>query len=207
MRPISVLLGVMAALYRGMVRGALTIDLGIGRRHRDLGPLSVTIEASRDVVFDVIETPYLGRQTRAVAEKIQVLEMGADMVLAAHRTPLRGRRVATTVETVRFSRPERIDFRLVRGPVPHVVEEFVLTDVGGETRLDYHGEMGTDLWWLGALWGARVARVWDHVVAESLEAIKTESQRRARITSPGAATSERHRADEGSTGGRRVDDP
>ena len=34
------------------------------------------------------------------------------MVLAAHRTPVRGRLVATTVETVRFTRPGRIDFRL-----------------------------------------------------------------------------------------------
>jgi hypothetical protein len=51
------------------------------------------------------------------------------MVLAAHFTPLGGRLglVAQTVETVRFTRPERVDFRLVRGPVPHVVEAFVLT--------------------------------------------------------------------------------
>jgi hypothetical protein len=30
------------------------------------------------------------------------------------------------VETVRFTPPERVDFRLVRGPVPHVVETFLL---------------------------------------------------------------------------------
>jgi hypothetical protein len=33
------------------------------------------------------------------------------MVPAAHRTPLRFRLVATTVETVRFTRHERVDFR------------------------------------------------------------------------------------------------
>ena len=55
--------------------------------------------------------------------------------------------VAQTVETVRFTPPERIDFRLVRGPVPHVVEAFVLTEQAGgaSTQLAYHGEIGADL--------------------------------------------------------------
>jgi hypothetical protein len=58
-----------------------------------------------------------------LADKVRVLERGSDLVLAAHLTPLGGRLglVAQTVETVRFTRPERVDFRLVRGPVPHVV--------------------------------------------------------------------------------------
>lgn len=82
------------------------------------------------------------------------------------------------VETVRFTPPDRVDFRLVRGPVPYVVEEFVLTDDDGGTKLTYRGELGTDLWGVGAWWGNRVARVWDHAVAESLETIKIESERR-----------------------------
>ena len=36
-----------------------------------------------------------------------MLERGSDMVLAAHRTPVSRRLVATTMETVRFTRPER----------------------------------------------------------------------------------------------------
>ena len=98
--------------------------------------------APRELVFDVVAAPYLARQPRAVAEKIRVLERATDMVLAAHRTPVRGRLVATTVETVRFSRPDRVDFRLVRGPVPYVVEQFVLTTTtaGDGTRLEYSGE-------------------------------------------------------------------
>ena len=47
------------------------------------------------------------------------------MVLAAHYTRS-GRLTTTTVETVRFERPERIWFRLLRGPVPHVLERFEL---------------------------------------------------------------------------------
>jgi hypothetical protein len=134
------------------------------------------------VVFDVIARPYLGRATRAMAEKIHVLERGSDMVLAAHHTPLRGHLVATTVETVRFTRPDRIDFRLVRGPVPHVTESFLLTDYEHGTRLHYRGELGTDLWALGQYWGNIVARHWEATVAASFTSIKTEAERRARRT-------------------------
>jgi len=80
-----------------------------------------------------------------------VLERGSDLVLAAHRTPVGRRLTAVTVETVRFTPPERIDFRLLRGPVPHVVEYFELVDEpGGTTRVEYRGELGTDGWALGA---------------------------------------------------------
>ena len=118
--------------YRLVVSGDLTLDTGVGRTLRPLGPLAVTITAPRTTVFEVIAAPYLARTTRAMAEEISVLERGSDMVLAAHRTPVRGGPVATTVETVRFTRPTTVDFRLLRGPVPHVVERFTL-DEDGET--------------------------------------------------------------------------
>jgi len=60
---------------------------------------------------------------------VEVRERGADLVLAAHDTPIGARLRATTVETVRFTPPERVDFRLVRGPVPQVEETFLLTEV------------------------------------------------------------------------------
>lgn len=169
----------LAGAYVGLVTGAVPVDLGLGRRTRTLGPQSIEVDAPRDLVFEVIATPYLGRQSRAVAEKIRILERGADMVLAAHRTPVRGRLVATTVETVRFHRPERVDFRLVRGPVPHVVEQFLLTPSAAGTRLEYGGELGTDLWRLGQRWGDLVATKWERVVAASLETVKVEAERRA----------------------------
>ena len=166
--------------YLGLVTGAIPIDLGVGRRMRRLGPFDIEIAATREVVFDILSEPYLGRQTRAVAEKILVLERGSDMVLAAHRTPVRGRLVATTVETVRFTRPDRIDFRLARGPVPHVVEQFILEQQQHGTRLSYHGELGTDLWALGARWGDIVARPWEHAVRQTFDAVRAEAERRTR---------------------------
>jgi hypothetical protein len=164
--------------YLGLVTGAVPLDLGLGRRIRRLGPLTVDIEAPREVVFEVIAAPYAERAPQALREKVEVLERGGDMVLAAHRTPIRGRQVATTVETVRFTRPERVDFRLVRGPVPHVVEQFVLRDSAAGTTLAYDGELGTDLWRLGRWWGDAVAAKWERVVAASLETIKSEAERR-----------------------------
>ncbi|MGK5450649.1 SRPBCC family protein [Streptomyces radiopugnans] len=159
--------------------GALSLDIGIGRRTRPLGPQVVDIRAHRDTVFDVVAQPYLGRSTRVMREKVRVLERGTDMVLAAHFTPVAGRLTATTVETVRFTRPDRIDFRLVRGPVPAVAESFRLSERGPGTRLEYRGEMGTDLWGVGERWGRIVARHWEKTVADSLASLRQEAERRA----------------------------
>ena len=160
-----------------VVRGSLSPDLGLGRRYRPLGPLRLEIAAPRDVVFDVVSSPYLGRTPRALRTKLEVLERGEDLVLAAHYTPTYGL-TATTVETVRFERPERVHFRLVRGPVPHVVEQFELRETEQGTELEYSGELGADLWALGALWGAAVARTWVETVESSLAAVKVEAERR-----------------------------
>jgi len=170
--------GLGTLLWALVVRGSLALDLGIGRRYRPLGPMTFRIAAPRDVVFDVVSNPYLGRTPRAMRAKLEVLERGEDVVLAAHYTRAYGL-TATTVETVRFERPERVHFRLVRGPVPHVLETFELREIDGETELEYTGELGTDLWMLGQLWGAAVARTWEATVASSLEAVRAEAERRA----------------------------
>jgi hypothetical protein len=170
--------GVAGGLYALLVRGALTLDIGVGRRLRPLGPLTLRIAAPREVVFDVISAPYLRSTPRALERKLHVLERGGDMVLAAHFTDVRGF-VATTVETVRFEPPSRVHFRLVRGPVPHVVEEFVLDETTDGTELVYRGELGTDFWALGRWWAELVARRWDAAVRSSVEAVKLEAERRA----------------------------
>ena len=100
------------------------------------------------------------------------------MVLAEHFTDV-GRFVATTVETVRFDRPTRVDFRLVRGPVPYVAEWFDLRETEDGTALEYGGELGADLWALGRWWGDIVARKWEATVRSSLDAVKAEAERRA----------------------------
>ncbi len=138
------------------------------------------ILAPRETVFDVVAEPYLGRTPRALQAKLRVLErLDEQSVLAEHYTHTGGI-VATTLETVHFERPSVVDFRLVRGPVPHVVERFELREVEGGTELDYSGELGTDLWALGRRWGKTVGDKWEATVRRSLETIGQEAERRAR---------------------------
>jgi hypothetical protein len=132
-------------------------------------------------VFDVIAAPYLGRTPHAMSGKLQVLQRGTDMVLAEHYTPVHGGRLtAATLETVTLDRPHRIAFRLVRGPVPHITEEFALTEQDGTTRLDYSGELGTDFAAAGQWWVGHVAAAWEAAVRSSFTSIRTEAERRAR---------------------------
>jgi hypothetical protein len=176
-------LGAAAGLYGLLVRGALTLDLGLGRTVRPLGPLTLRIAAPRELVFELVAAPYLQRTPRALASKLNVLERGTDMALAEHFTKV-GPMTATTLETVRFEPPSHVHFRLVRGPVPHVVEQFELREVDGGSELDYRGELGADLWALGRWWGGRVARRWEAAVRASLESVRAEAERRSRSTRP-----------------------
>lgn len=168
--------------YVGLVTGAVTLDLGIGRRVRPLGPLTVEVDAPRTVVYAAACAPYATRRTRAMQQKVEILERGESMLLAAHRTPIFGGRLtAVTTETVTFDPPHTIGFRLLRGPVPHVTETFTFTEHDDRTLLRYDGELGTDLWSLGARWGNLVARAWTATVKASFADIKTESERRAHL--------------------------
>ena len=173
-------LGAAAArkLYGAGIDGSLTLDIGVGRRVRRLGPATWDFAAPRELVFDLIAMPYGDRPPRALREKVEVWERGTDMVLAAHRTRV-GPRTVTTVETVRLERPGRFDFRLLRGPVPYLAESFVLEEDAGATRLTWSGELGTDFGALGAWWADRVAAAWERAVARSLAAVGAEVARRA----------------------------
>ena len=167
---------VLAKAFDLLVEGALTLDTGVGRRIQPLGPITWEIAAERELVFELIESPYR-RTPRALQDKLQVWERGTDMVLAAHITEV-GRRRVTTVETVQFERPHVIRFRLVRGPVPHVSETFVLEQSNSHTTLTWQGELGTDFGALGEAWGRRVAASWGRAVEQSIATVKAEAERR-----------------------------
>ena len=172
--------------YYLIVTGKLTVDTGWGRRVRPLGPFGVEIASPAATVFDVIAAPYLGRTPRAMSGKLRVLQRGTDMVLAEHFTPVHnGLLTAVTLETVTFDRPHRIAFRLVRGPVPYITEQFALTEHDGTTSLDYSGELGTDFGIAGQWWADRVAAAWEAAVRSSFAGIRTEAERRVR---PGTAS-------------------
>ncbi len=170
--------GLWQLLYR-LALAVLARDFGIGTSLRPLGPVTVRIDAPREIVFDVIAGPYLGRTPRALQGKLKVLERRGRTVIAEHYTRT-GRIVAVTVESVRFYRPQRVELRLLRGPVPHAFEAFDLGEVGAGTVLDYKGELATSLWAVGRWWGRAVGDRWEAAVRDSLGAIKSEAERRAR---------------------------
>jgi hypothetical protein len=100
------------------------------------------------------------------------------MVLAEHYTPVHGGRLtAATLEVVTFDRPHRAGFRLVRGPVPHAVEEFRLAGHDDATVLEYAGELGTDFGAAGQWWASMVAASWKAAVRCSFTGIKDEAER------------------------------
>jgi hypothetical protein len=75
---------------------------------------------------------------------------------------------AVTVETVTLDPPSRMGFRLLRSPVRHVIESFAFDEAAEGTRLNYSGELGTDLWRLGQALGDLVARSWVDAVRGSI---------------------------------------
>lgn len=176
---IGLLSGAVGVGYVLLVRGDVAPNLRIGRRTRPLGPLTRHVEAPPETVFSVIAGPYLDRTPRALSDKVKVLERGADMVLAEHYTKAKFGLTTTTLETVRFERPNKVFFRLARGPVPSVEETFELLPSQSGTEFRYTGTLTTDLWQAGAWWGDNVATIWERTVQQSIESIAAEAERRA----------------------------
>ncbi len=175
----ALLLVGIGSLLVFMTRGWLTLDLGWGRSPHTVGPIVVLIEAPRELVFEQISAPYLGRTPLALRGKLEALERSDRLVVAVHRTRLR-RFESVTVEAVTFDPPARVGFRHIRGPVPHAVEEFGLREDGDRTELVYRGELGIDFWVLGRLAGRLwVVPSWEKAVRGSLEHLKSQAEERA----------------------------
>jgi hypothetical protein len=124
----TLLIALGAGAFLLMAMGRLHLDLGWGRSLHELGPIEIRIAAPRELVFEIISAPYLGRAP--AGSNIEVLARGSDLVVAAHHTPVHFY-TSRTVEAVDFDRPSRVGFRHLTGPVPHAVEEFTLTEVEG----------------------------------------------------------------------------
>jgi hypothetical protein len=165
----AALVGGAGALVALMARGRLTLDTGWGRTITPLRSRTVHFAAPRELVFDYLAAPYLGRTPKSAQEHPRVWERSENLAIASHFSRLAGY-TAETVEAVHFERPTRITFRHLRGPVPHAVESFELSDDNDETVLEYRGEVGLDFWFAGkfaARWW--VVPTWDGVVRASLD--------------------------------------
>ena len=173
----ALLVGLGAGLFLLLAMGRMHLDLGWGRSHHPLGPIDISIEAPRELVFEIISAPYVGRASGNAA--IDVLARSEALAVAAHRTKVHFY-TARTVEIIELDPPARVGFRHLLGPVPHAVEEFVLRDVQGATALRYDGEIGIDFFILGRLAGRNWVRPqWERAVREHLDDVKRRAEQRA----------------------------
>jgi hypothetical protein len=160
-----------------LAMGRLNLDLGWGRSLHELGPITMRIAAPRELVFEVISAPYLGRASGG--SEIEVLARDERLVVAAHYTRVHFY-TARTVEAVEFEPPRRVGFRHLTGPVPHAVEWFTLDAVGEETEVRYDGELGIDYFVVGRIAGRRWVRPqWERTVRAHLEDVKQRAEQRA----------------------------
>jgi len=172
-----VLLALVAGSFLLLAMGRLHLDLGWGRSVHRLGPITVRIAAPRELVFETIAAPYLGRTPGGSG--IEVLVGGEDLVVAAHHTRVHFY-TARTVEAVDFDPPERVGFTHLTGPVPHAVEEFALRKLDRETELHYEGEIGIDFFVFGRVAARHWVRPqWERIVREHLDDLKLRAEQRA----------------------------
>jgi hypothetical protein len=79
-RRLAALVATAAAGYVLVVRGVVTLDLGLGRRVRPLGPIRLEVAASPETLFDVIAGPYLAKTPRAMRSKLQLGQLWGQLV-------------------------------------------------------------------------------------------------------------------------------
>jgi len=170
------LVALVAGGFLALAMGRMHLDLGWGRSIHPLGPLRVRIEAPRELVFEVLSAPYVGRARNS---SIDVLARDEALAVAAHLTKVHFYE-ARTVEAIELAPPSRMGFRHLTGPVPYAVEEFRLEVDGDATELHYVGELGIDFFWLGRL-AARtwVLPQWNRTVEEHLNDVKPTAENRA----------------------------
>lgn len=174
---VAILIASVALQFLMLAMGRLHLDLGWGRSFLELGPITIGIAAPRELVFEIISAPYLGRASGGSG--IEVLAGGEGLVVAAHLTKVHFY-TARTVEAVNFEPPVRVGFLHLTGPVPHAVEEFKLEEVDGHTELRYSGELGIDFFVVGRIAGRLWVRPqWEQTVRAHLEDLKQRAEARA----------------------------
>ncbi len=100
-----------------------------------LPTLGIAIEASPALVFQLVAAVGQGRD----ATHARVLRRPSpEVAIVEFTTRVLGRQVRT-LEEVRFYPPDRITYRLLRGPLPAVNEEFRVESRDGGTMLVYRG--------------------------------------------------------------------
>ena len=174
-----------AALFLALAMGRMHLDLGVGRSYHQLGPITATIRAPRELVYEVISAPYLGRSR---APGLEILARSEHLAVARHHTKVHFYTSQTT-EIVELTPPTRVSFRHLCGPVPHALEELVLEQTDAGTELRYSGELGIDFYILGRIAGRYWVRPqWERVVAAHIEDLRQRAEAKAARLSPRQTT-------------------
>jgi hypothetical protein len=173
----ALLVAFCAGSFLLLAMGRVHLDLGWGRSLHELGPIAIDVAAPRELVFEVLSAPYVGRASGGA--EVEVLARREGIAVAAHFTKVHFY-TARTVEVVELDAPTRLGFRHLTGPVPHAVEQFELDGVGERTELRYDGEIGIDFFVLGRV-AARywVRPQWERTVRQHLEDVRRRAEQRA----------------------------
>jgi hypothetical protein len=170
------LLTFSVGLFLAVAMGRAHLDLGFGRSLHQLGPITATIRAPRELVFELIAAPYLGRSS---APGIEALARGEGLVVARHHTRVHFY-TAQTTEVIDLTPPTRVGFRHLSGPVPHALEEFALEETDAGTEFRYSGELGIDFFILGRIAGRYWVRPqWERVVSAHIDDLKQRAEDKA----------------------------
>lgn len=151
------------------------------RGHELLPTLDLEIAARPELVYQMIAA--VGQGPDAAHARL-IERPAADRAIVEFTTRVLGRTVRT-VEEVGFHPPGRITYRLLKGPLPLVEEEFLIEPAGEKTRLRYHGTFTPHQpWWRAAFDRLVVPRIYRKAVWASMKQVKLaaeERQRKSRV--------------------------
>ena len=147
-----------------------------------LADRKVTIDAPRELVFQMLSAIGKGRLPGAEGESSRVLERDGNTIIAEFMTPS-GKSIYRTVERVQLYPPERITFCHLEGPLTYSDEAFDLIEQDGGTELRYCGEIECrvpflpGMGWLTAL--TYVRHKYNSVIRNHMDSIKMAAEARA----------------------------
>lgn len=142
-----------------------------------LPTLAVEIDARPELVYQLVAAVGQGPD----ASHGRVLERPApDRAIVEFTTRVVGRTVRT-IEEVGFHPPGLITYRLLKGPLPAVDEEFRIQSLGEKTALRYGGTFVPHRpWWRAAFDRLIVPRLYRRAVWASMCQIKSAAEKRQR---------------------------
>ena len=150
---------------------------------------SVTIEATRSVVFELISSfggdgpgTNAGGPANDDAEGSRLVEReGNRLLMEFHSSD--GGKTYRTLEEVMLYPEERITFRHLEGPLYHSQEEFVFTEADSGTKMTHNGEIECRMHWLpGIGWMVAsfyVKRRYEQLVLRHMKDLKERAEGRS----------------------------